>query len=328
MDYPQIIAYLNGHCTEAEKEAVEKWKQADPEHQVLFDQFQQLWAASKANVEHEKPDVDLAWQKVKGQSIDQKKLKPLWRRRIAGIAAILLIGLLAYLSKDRWMPNQIQMVSAQNGANPTQVVLADGSKVWLNKDSKLVFSKRFNGPERLVELTGEAFFDVQRNEKKPFRIITPDAQIEVLGTSFDVMAYPDSSKVRVQVSSGSVAFSMAGKEKEALILNKGEEGFFDKSELQLVKAQKQQTNRMAWKTKVLEFDNTSISRAISLIEDVYGVNIEMTQPEIGNCRFTTTFDNETLEVVLETISSIFDIVIEEKQTNIYSLSGQGCPAVQ
>ena len=111
-------------------------------------------------------------------------------------------------------------------------------------------------------------------------------------------------------------------------MSKGEEGFFEKNNSQLKKASVPQVNRLAWKTGILEFNNISIAEAIPLIEDIYQIQLEVNNTDIGNCRFSATFDNEPLENILETMNTLFDIKTEKKQTNRYTLVGQGCPAVQ
>ncbi len=325
MDYPEIIAYLNDDCTPQEKEAVEQWRSANADNERMFNNIRQVWEASIQKVESENPDIGQAWKQVRSQTTGKQIKKINWSRRISGIAAVLLLGLVAYLSQPWWIPVKMEEVITQNEGIPTQVSLPDGSSVWLNKHSKLVFPKKFKGRERVVELSGEAFFDVQRNESKPFSIKTAEAQVKVLGTSFDVMAYPDSSIVRVQVNSGRVALSSIEAEQDSLILSKGEEGFYEKNERRLEKANILQANRIAWKTRILEFNNTSIAEAIPLIQDIYQVRLELANIDIGNCRFSATFDDEPLENILETMSTLFEIKTAQKQSNSYTLSGQGCP---
>ena len=82
--------------------------------------------------------------------------------------------------------------------------MSDGSKVWLNAASVLKYPVTFNGPERLVELSGEAFFQVTRNSANPFRVLIKDAEVEVLGTDFNIMAYEDEPISRTTLVEGSV----------------------------------------------------------------------------------------------------------------------------
>ncbi|HEY6899958.1 MAG TPA: FecR domain-containing protein, partial [Puia sp.] len=105
--------------------------------------------------------------------------------------------------------------SNPRGADQKELILADGSKIWLNAASSLKFPSQFDGPDRVVELSGEAFFEVERNSDKPFRVLIRDAKIEVLGTHFNVAAYNDEPSSRTTLIDGAVRME-SGSKKEVL----------------------------------------------------------------------------------------------------------------
>ncbi len=325
MDYPQIIEYLNGHGSSDQQKAVEQWIQEDPKHQAVFEKVKKIWLDAASEEEKEAIDVPKAWQNVAGH-LQKEKSRIIYRKRSwAGLAAVLLLGVLTYVSRDLWMTNPMQTVVAENGIRPTEVKLSDGSTVWLNQNSQLIFPKKFKGKERKVILEGEAYFDVQRNEEKAFKISANRTEIEVLGTSFDVMAYPDSIGVRVQVASGRVGFYSAT---DSIYLVKDEEGFFDKTQNTLSKTEQRLKNKTSWKTKILVFEDASIKEVITLLEQIYQVSIRMENENIGRCRFNSTFDKEDLNTILETIGTLFGLEVDQKTNNEYILNGQGCPINQ
>ena len=149
-----------------------------------------------------------------------------------------------------------------------QVLLPDGSKVWLNAVSSLRFPTVFTGKEREVELTGEAYFEVSKNRKKPFRVNVGGIHISVLGTHFNVNAYADDHEIRTSLLEGRVKVV---KDQESDFLEPGQQAVVNNKSSGIRVRYSDMNEVMAWKHGLFEFkgaDITSIMRQISRWYDV------------------------------------------------------------
>lgn len=184
-----------------------------------------------------------------------------------------------------------------------KLLLSDGTEVWLNATTKLRFPFSFSGDKREVYLDGEAFFQVAKNDAKPFVVHTGQTDIEVLGTSFNVNAYND-GMTKTALVSGAVIARTNGKEvrlrpgQEAVY--KAETGYnvhsFDESEV------------LAWMKGVYVFHNTSLSEIAEVIERWYGVQVVFDNKELAGKKFTGGLEKlQRLDYFLETLELIGDI---------------------
>ncbi|HET6256949.1 MAG TPA: FecR domain-containing protein [Puia sp.] len=241
------------------------------------------------------------------------EMRPGRRRRNIWIAAaavviLLLTSTYIYVSQlgarpgemaDRTKLLSMSFVNPRGGAQKA-LVLEDGSKVWLSAGSELKYPPHFNGSERLVELSGEAFFDVAGNPASPFRVLIKDAEVEVLGTFFTVMAYDDEPASRTTLVEGSVKISSGGMSK---VLRPGEQaevpyaspgvtqinvnGGFD---ARLVRG---------WKNGIYHFKNTELAEIMREVARAYNVTVQY-QSNVGNQRIDGYLDlNKSLDVNLE-----------------------------
>ena len=170
-----------------------------------------------------------------------------------------------------------------------QVILPDGSKVWLNSISSLKFPVSFSSlNERRVELTGEAYFEVAHNKSLPFRVVTDKQVVEVLGTHFDINAYPDELHTRTTLLQGSV--KVTG-EKNAAILKPGQQaelaGNINVSEANIDEV-------VAWKNGYFRFEDKKLEDIMRIISRWYDIKVVFLDESIKNetyGAFSTRFDN-------------------------------------
>jgi transmembrane sensor len=216
---------------------------------------------------------------------------------------IILLGIAFMLKFIVLKPEQLIVYG--NDLKPKEPYhLADGSLVYLNRNSEIAFSKKFGQKERNISLKGEAFFEVKRNAKIPFNISTYKTSIQVLGTSFNV--YSDSSEqVKVSVVTGVVAF-FSGKNENGLRLKAGEQGRYYPALAKVVKEQSNDPNFMAWKTGILVFRETPLTDAFGLLQKQYSrVFVFETKRKVYPT-LTTTFNNQPLEAVLEELNLLLN----------------------
>lgn len=152
-----------------------------------------------------------------------------------------------------------------------QVVLADGTKVWLNSESSLKFPATFSGKERHVELTGEAYFEVAKNKSMPFNIAVNKMSIEVLGTHFNVNAYSDEDAIKTTLLEGSVKLASGN---TTALLKPGEQAVLQQHDFKINKVNTEET--VAWKNGYFMFDNENIQSIMKKVARWYNVDVVYT----------------------------------------------------
>ena len=188
--------------------------------------------------------------------------------------------------------------------------------ISLNRNSSLEFPKKFKSNVREVTITGEAFFDVKPNPLVPFVIHAGNAQIKVLGTSFNVNAYPETKTVEVVVKTGKVQVSEKNREDQyptqEVILDPGEKGTFFSENNVLEKSLNTDPNYMAWKTHDLIFNEVPLKDVVKSLEKVYHVDIQISDPELNNKLITVHFEKKPIDFVLDVIRQTLNLSLTEK----------------
>lgn len=164
---------------------------------------------------------------------------------------------------------EFNRISTPNGGQ-YQIVLSDGSKVWLNDASSLKFPTVFAGTARKVELTGEAYFEVSKNEKMPFSVYANGTQVMVLGTHFNVMAYPDENLVKTTLLEGAVKLIHGD---AMALLRPGQQGTILENEDTYKVSEADIASAIAWKNGYFLLDNASLSQLMRQISRWYDVDV-------------------------------------------------------
>jgi transmembrane sensor len=242
------------------------------------------------------------------------------------------------------MTDLIQTVEVPYGSK-SRIILPDGSVVTLNSGSNLKYlSSGFNSGSRSVYLTGEGFFSVSKDSAKPFYVSTPGLKVKVLGTIFNIKAYPDENIEEATLVSGMIeiyANSDKAEKGKPIVLKPNQSAVFAKSEnnchmkdsiaifssetapVKLRKVNLQSASKteqtISWKENKLIFDNESFSSLAIRIERWYNVKILVNNPELNSARFTGKFDKETLEQVLNALVTVTPFKYSIKQ-NLVTIS--------
>lgn len=154
--------------------------------------------------------------------------------------------------------------------NQYHLVLSDSTRVWLNSASSLYFPAVFSGNERLVELTGEAYFEVAKNATMPFRVKVNGIEVEVLGTHFNMNAYADEGAIETTLLEGSVNVK---NDKTSVLIKPGERAVIRNNESEISISEADIDKVMAWKKGFFEFDNTELPAIMRQISRWYNVDI-------------------------------------------------------
>lgn len=295
-------AELKGH---EEKELLD-WINSKPENKALFINNQQIVTEELLK------NVALKTTKQWGNLSHRLKLSTHYNAKsrttkrigyIASIAAAFIIGLIiaSYtpVLQNRGNQNTIsQTFSTPNGAR-THFKLPDGSVVWLNAGTQLTFSD-FGSKDRQVALNGEAYFEVARDEKRPFIISTKFGKVKVFGTSFNVKAYYD-DLFATTVESGLVSVS-SNEPSEEVFIHPGEQAVLALNADHLCIKNVETQIFTCWKDGVLIFKKDALEDIVTKLERWYNVDIVLApNMELKNYRFTGNIEMESLPEVLELI---------------------------
>lgn len=251
-----IAAYLSGQMNGPEKSNFERWIQASPENQRVFNEASKIWENSSAKVTTEKWNNDALWQEL-SQKIDhvEKRGKVLRffdnYKTVFQIAAslLLLASVIYFLPRKSRIVNDnvvavVDDIMVEASDQVSVFYLPDSSRVWLNRKSRLTYSKAFGRKARRAKLEGEAYFEIRPDTSDIFTITTRKASIQVIGTSFNVMEESDNS-VTLTVTTGVVNFSDIDQRKSILV-KAGEKAMWSEKE-GVRRAEKINNDLTAWR---------------------------------------------------------------------------------
>lgn len=335
-DFDQLLGtYFSGKLTNAEKQAVDKWKEGSDENRIIFNNAEKVWQSLDLLQEMRSYNTAGALSKVHEKTIQaseniRKGFLFYWQR----IAAILLLPILLisgfYLLQElKSSGDDIvwQTITTPPGIK-SKAQLPDGTVVWLNSGSSLQYPSSFTRNERAVKLIGEAFFDVAKDEKHPFLVDLGRIGIEVLGTKFNVTNYDQEKRTEVVLTSGKVQLYGMQKNRKQLITEMlpGQHAVYQKSEhaismLEYVDPEKY----TSWIEGRLVFRDDAMNEVVRRLGRWFNVEIEMADPEIGRYVYTATFLDETMEQILELLKKTAPIeytIIPSKRLNDGSFDKQ------
>ncbi len=316
-----IGKFLKDEISPPEQEELDAWLNDNEHNRVEFNLLKKIWDRTGRLRKDQTVEVNEAWNRfveMRDQKRSKTILMPGWVWRVA---AMLVIGIsLSYLVWDQWQrPDMVHIVTREQ--KRSEILLPDGTRVWLNRNSKLTYPEAFTGSNRAVQLEGEAFFEVMRNEAHPFVITASDVAVRVLGTSFNVKS--EIGFAEVVVATGQVALYELENKKQQVILNPSDKGIFMEQSGKLVKKQNTDPNFLAWKTGKLVFENMALGDVVNTISAVYNKKVELSNAELSTCRINTAFDSQPLEEILEEISLLLDVTYNAYPNKIV-INGKGC----
>jgi transmembrane sensor len=223
-----------------------------------------------------------------------------WMRVAAMFILPVLTAAGVYFYMSRNESSSAPLVVAVERGQKANITLPDGSKVWLNSQSKLTYSANFNIKKRELQLDGEAYFEVAHNPDKPFIVLSNDISVEALGTAFGVKAYNEDKLISSILMRGKVRVTTPDGE---AILMPNERIMYDKTTHK--KTQSTVTNATdftGWIHNELRFENESLGDISKTIQRIYNVEVVFASERLKNQRYTGTINNNSLESVLNIIS--------------------------
>ncbi|MDR1091256.1 MAG: FecR family protein [Prevotella sp.] len=287
MDHNILQRHIQGNSSRQEKEDIAKWLDADEKNMEellllrgIYDTA--LWSK----------DVSFSKLSLENKGNSNNKIKRLKIvRELLKVAAIFAITLGCYhlfLSSEPHITAPhiaLQTVYAPEGQR-TEIVLSDGTRVWLNAKSSLTFSNEFTGNERTVELDGEAYFDVMHDDEKKFIVKTKEYQVMVHGTEFNVNAYSTSGEFETALINGSVEV-LSNSTNERIMLSPNEKVYEKNGKLILNNIETQ--DQFLWKKGILYFEKQDVKGLFGKLELYYDVKIDVRNKEILKHQYTGKF---------------------------------------
>jgi len=313
-DWEEMAKYLSSEMNDEEKNAFEQRIRVSEYNKGYFEQIETDWEKMENFKEKDAYNTNKAWNKLFGKMEEDGLLETQKSTFHFGlltkIAAILVVGiLLTYFVHIQLSGRNtgLQVADTYENTDIKKIELADGSLVYLNANSKLYYPETFEGNTRTIEFEGDGFFEITKNPAKPFIIKAKSAEIKVLGTSFNINTKTPDNKVEVLVETGKVQLSSLKNKSNSTVLTPGIIGRLNKEDI-LTYEENEDVNYIAWKTRVLNFENVEFKKAIEVLNRVYNVHIVFDEKQIGNNPITGNWNNEPIETVLK-------IICETKQLN-------------
>jgi ferric-dicitrate binding protein FerR (iron transport regulator) len=287
-----------------ESERLNNWLLQNPANRELADAMTQVLSQTSNDEEQFKFNAKTAWPNVERRISSKSNVRYLIPSMLRwAAAAVLIVGLASIAYWQVREPSQViqQITISTKVGESKKIVLADGTRVWMNENSSLTFPKEFTDDTiRSVRLNGEAFLEVTHNPQKPFLVKGKYFETRVLGTSFNIQLTEHESSLLVVT--GKVRFSSKenGKVKSSVVVERGFQAIASLDH-ELMMSQTLNQNKLAWHTGVLEFKNQKLTEVISELSSYYHKSIKINVDRPDDYLFTGAFNQTSAENALETI---------------------------
>ncbi|WP_346857414.1 FecR domain-containing protein [uncultured Draconibacterium sp.] len=312
-----ITKYLDGKATVEQQVKLLIWLR-QKENRLAFNTEKLVWKKSKAL--NQLPEgSEKSWSTIQDHLLQksyngwQKSQK---RNQFFKIAAIFffIIGLgsaVYFISKtSQTSPEFYTSVIADKG-QISKVLLADGSIVWLNSGSEISYNSAFAAKNRDIKLSGEAYFQVTKNEDIPLIVSSGELQVKVLGTKFNVTAYPESNNIDVVLESGRVELLSSEVKSFQYELKPGERGTFQKESRKLGISNVNTGKFTSWKDGIINIYDQTLEDLVKRLEIRYNQKFTF-EKELKDYHFTFTISNESLEETIDLMEKIAPITTIQK----------------
>ena len=314
-----IEKYLKGNCTPEEVAAIHEWynsfeTEQDPADFISSQQQQELKLRLLTNIKRNVASLDTK----STQTNERKNVSRTLIYLLSGVAAmvILTIGVFFYIQKSS-SPLGLGVVHVVNMTKTIQkLVLSDGSIVWLNPKSKVIYPQNFTSAHRKIQMQGEAFFEVTPDPRRPFIIFSGNVITRVWGTSFRIRAY-ENIPVEVSVLTGKVSVQLQTKEDSELILLPQQTATYLKATDLLKKGIEKKTSTMSiWHKETLTFDNEPIREVIKVLNTQFNVNISTADEKLLDYVLKADFTDQSLPSILEMLRKSLNVENEISDNSI------------
>ena len=272
-----IQKYFQKETNEVEEQLILQWIQESPENKKRFYGEKDIWDTLGFHSNQKAYETELELELLKKNLPLNKTIKTNYLTHLMKIAAMLLLAFglgwgtrFISLTKDQPVVSAtLQEIFVPKG-QVNQLFLADGTRIWINSETRIIAPSQFASNERVVKLSGEAYFEVAKDKTRPFKVEVNGQQIEVLGTSFNVRAYANSNEIETTLETGQIKLQTG---KQITILKPGEQSVFNKTTSRLCVTTVDPLTASSWKSGRYTFQNKDLLEVFKLVERWYDVEI-------------------------------------------------------
>ena len=326
-----IANYLTEGLDKNALDELKTWIAASAENQQYFIRQREIWFSAVSREAASVYDKDKAFENFRNRVESQKEIQSTSRRgfslsalwRYAAVVAIIIaVGCISYWQGEVNVKDTFADISVEAPlGSKTKLYLPDGTLAWLNAGSRMTYSQGFGVDNRKVELEGEGYFEVKRNEKIPFFVKTKDLQLQVLGTKFNFRDYPEDHEVVVSLLEGKVGLNNLLREEKEAVLSPDERAVLNKANGLLTVESVTASNASQWTDGYLFFDEELLPDIAKELERSYNVKIHIANDSLKTFRFYGNFvrREQNIQEVLEALASTekMQYKIEERNITIY-----------
>lgn len=323
LDEEIVLKYFQNQCSEDELIEIQSWlKESEENVCELFD-LEMVFHSARldkfSSPDFLKESEKKLYQKIeKSDSQIKKKLYWLGFTKYVAVAAVLIVGIFIfhYLFQNKSIVTEEIIVMVSPEDTITEVILPDGSKVWVNRRSTIKYPKKFAATSRNVSLEGEAYFEVTRDNTRPFFVHSDALDVKVLGTTFNFKYHKGDTRADVSLLEGEVEVK-GNKSAGQIVLSRGQ-----KAELDLMsgRLRVKETNTKldaVWHNGLIPFDNASIFEIANTLECLYNVNIILS-PHLSSNKYSGVLKkSESVNTVLKSLMNSIPIKYKVTNNNIY-----------
>lgn len=329
-----ITKYFEGNISSEERKRLFSLMDSEPELKEEFVNTQNLYALTSW-LPSDTDEAEATGKLLDFKSDRKKEKRTIPWKHIRGYAAAVIIsafvaGTVVYYQMNKGRPHEHHTTILEETETAYEeftapagqralIKLQDGTTVWLNAKTTLRYPDKFSSEGRRVELDGEAFFDVKKNEKIPFIVSTSELEIKVTGTSFNVFAYHGQDVFNTSLTEGSLRVYDKRDETKGVTLNPNERAVLIKN--QLYKQSFTRMDFLLWKDGIYAFDNLPFGGIIDKLQLYYDVSIVVENNELAEYKFSGKFrQRDGVESVLRTLRRIryFDYT-KDDDTNVITI---------
>lgn len=301
IDETTLLSYFTTPISSIEKEKIETWIRQSEKNRKLAQDVQYICLASETLSIIKQTDASISLKTVKKRIKRHKKISIFtWFQRIAAILFIPLLLASSYYWLKEEPIEYIEFTTAPGMV--TSFDLPDGSKVWLNSDSKLIRPLKFTGKTREVNLIGEAYFQIAKDPKRRFVVSSgEDIKVEVLGTKFNVEAYKDDNYIATTLEEGSIRllYKNENKKLKSLVMHPNQKVVYCKKTGTVKEKETFVLEDISWKDGKIILRNTPLEVVLEKLSHRFNVDFIIKREGIKKSSFTGTFSTQQLVQILE-----------------------------
>ena len=313
-----IYRFFAGEISDNEMILLKTWLEKDPECRRIFNEQNEIWQEVSYLTGSEYYKTEAAWANIYSNLGFGKNNyrsftlvgKNSYRILIAAtaLAILITIGSLGLWITGKYSLNQIEdasiMISTNEGEK-AHISLADSTEIILNSESTISYNRLYNIKDRIVKLSGEAFFDVRTIPEKPFIVKLDQMIISATGTKFNVFHFNNEDRIETTLEEGHIQISI--KNKKPIDLKSGQQIVFFVNSGKVIIRDVATDTYTSWTDNKLRLIDTPFEESLRRIARKYNVKFEITDRDLLSLKYTATFIDESIEDVMEMLKSVSPI---------------------